>query len=107
MPDPTPATPPSTPPPAPIPPASSPSAQNKVVDTIYKLLAAAVVPLVIWGINLHSDQATQELRIATLEKEMEEVKPHATSLVRLEEQMKAVNLTLIDIKGILNRPPIQ
>jgi len=104
MPDPTPVTPPPS---APVVPATSTAAPNKLFDVLFKVLAAAVLPLVVWGINLYSQQATQELRIGQLEKEVTAVKPHALALVRLEEQIKAMNGTLVEIKGILNRPPIR
>jgi hypothetical protein len=73
-------------------------------DWVFKVLAASVVPLVLWGVRLESQQATQDLRIHHLESQVAEMKPHTGALIRLEEQVKSMNGTLTEIKGILNKP---
>jgi len=77
---------------------------SSVGDWVFKVLAASVVPLVLWGVRLESQQATQDLRIQQLVDQVAEMKPHTGALIRLEEQVKNMNDTLTEIKGILNKP---
>lgn len=77
------------------------------VEILFKVLAASVVPLLLWGINLESQQKTHELKIEQLTEEVNATKGHATALVRLEEQVKAANERLVEIKLILNKRPVE
>jgi hypothetical protein len=94
-------------------PESAPRRGNEVtvtlnwVEILFKVLAASVLPLLLWGVRLESKQTTQELKIQQITEEVAATRGHATALVRLEEQVKSANEKLVEIKVLLNKRPVE
>lgn len=82
----------------------------KLMDTVFKILSVLVIPLLLWGISLEVRLAVQKTEMAQMKQDLaatEQVKAAvqegALALVRLEEQIRAINTNLTEIKGLLPR----
>jgi len=82
----------------------------KLMDMLFKILSVLVIPLLLWGISLEVRLAVQKTEMAQMKQDLaatENVKAAvqagALALVRLEEQIHAINTNLTEIKGLLPR----
>lgn len=74
---------------------------GKIADWSFKILAALVIPVVLWGIKLEVTMAVQASTIERLEKKAETTETNKNTLIRMDEKLIAVNKNLDEIKVLL------
>jgi len=83
----------------------------KIWDWVFKILAALVIPLLLWGISLEVRLAVQNSEMGRLQEDVktalaikEELNEHSRTLARQDEKLTAISTSLTEIKGLLRAP---
>ena len=84
----------------------------KILDLVFKILSALVIPLLLWGVSLEVRLAVQATKMLQVERDLvategvkKAVQDNAVAFARLEEQFRAANQSLTEIKGLLDHRP--
>ena len=85
---------------------------TKIWDWAFKILAALVVPLLLWGVHLEVRLAVQSSEMVRLQTDVkvalaikDDLATASNALARLEEKLIATNASLQEIKGLLHDRP--
>ena len=92
------------------------STTNKYIEAATKILAAAVIPIFLWGVKLEVENAVRDEQITQLEEEIENlenidstVQAYAIKLSQVDQKLEQMDITVkeirLDIKDLLRRDP--
>lgn len=87
--------------------------KEKVIDWVFKILAVLVIPVMGWGISLHTKVAVLQNELDTVKAQIVKaedtakeiamgVNDNKVTLGQIKGQLSGIETSIGDIKGLLN-----